>query len=138
MLARFKSLVLRYRLYRLMPPSLAARILATKPTVEDVEWARREVEGQNIKEDDLMAMRLNCYGGPLDGTSMAVKHPARGVMTTDEEGEHILYKREQYRLADSGRLVNVLVFGDSLEFFERVLIDIHDPSAYQPLESRRF
>lgn len=44
MLARLKSLVLRYRLYRLMPPSLAARLLLTKPTAEDIEWARREIE----------------------------------------------------------------------------------------------
>ena len=82
MLARLRSIVLRYRLYRFMPPSLAARLLATKPTTEDIERAQREIRRNKdsspamaLSESELLTYAISelnrfrellaaCYAGP--------------------------------------------------------------------------
>ena len=81
-----------------------------------------------------MAMRLNCYGGPLDGTAITVKYPGRGLEApVGDEGGRVLYRRERYWIATrfEDRRVNVFLFGDPDAFTDRVVTDTHDASAFE-------
>ena len=106
MLARFKSLVLRYRLYRLMPPNLAARLLLTKPTTEDIEWARREIEKRG-ERDRVRIVRAAIR--TADGEVFSVPPPGRHhdvIRVMAEVGADTTHRSEQGFLTSSGVFVD--------------------------------